>query len=134
MYLEYTYRKEKIENGAVEYLRYLDLTRQTRTISQSAVVHDAHLAIGVGDEATEMRVGSRQRFVLRFLRRASGARSLFGSSEDSLPTGASVVVLGNALWKTRFGGRRDILGQQLQVGAINATIIGVAPAGFCRRR
>ena len=43
---------------------------------------------------------------------------------------APVVVLGNALWKARFGGRRDVLGQQLQVGPLNATIIGVAPEGF----
>ncbi|MDQ2768365.1 MAG: ADOP family duplicated permease, partial [Gemmatimonadota bacterium] len=54
----------------------------------------------------------------------------FSRSEDSLPAGEPVIVLGSALWKTRFGGRRDILGQQLQVGSLNATIIGVAPEGF----
>jgi len=130
VYLEYTFRNEKIEGGTTEYLRYLDLSRQSRAIAQSAVVHNAQLAVGVGEEATEMRVGIVSASFFDFFDARPVLGRYFNSSEDSLPAGAPVVVLGNALWKTRFGGRRDILGQQLQVGALNATIIGVAPQGF----
>jgi putative ABC transport system permease protein len=130
VYLEYTFRNEKIEGGTMEYLRYLDLARQARTISQSAAVHDARLAVGVGDDATEMRIGIVSASFFDFFDARPVLGRYFTSSEDSLPAGAPVVVLGNALWKTRFGGRRDILGQQLQIGALNATIIGVAPQGF----
>src|SRR6478672_632801 len=54
----------------------------------------------------------------------------FDSTEDVAPTGLPVVVLGNALWKTQYGARRDVIGQHLQVGAVHATIVGVAPEGF----
>ena len=130
VYLEYTFRNEKIETGTIEYLRYLDLARASRTIAQSAAFHDARLAIGVGDDAREMRVGVVSASYFDFFDAHPVLGRFFSRSEDSLPAGAPVVVLGNTLWKTRFGGRRDILGQQLQVGALNATIIGVAPEGF----
>jgi putative ABC transport system permease protein len=130
VYLEYTFRREKIEGGTMEFLRYLDLSSQARTISQSAVVHDARLAVGVGEAATEMRIGIVSSTFFDFFDAHPVLGRFFGSSEDSLPAGAPVVVLGNTLWKTRFGGRRDVLGQQLQIGSLNATIIGVAPEGF----
>lgn len=54
----------------------------------------------------------------------------FDATDDSPSSPAQVVVLGTTLWRTRFGSRRDIVGQQLLVGGLNATIIGVAPDGF----
>ncbi len=44
--------------------------------------------------------------------------------------GAHVVVLSHALWQSRFGGDRRILGRQIQMKGRLFTVTGVAPAGF----
>jgi hypothetical protein len=41
-----------------------------------------------------------------------------------------VVVIGYTVWQNRFAGRRDVLGQTLQLADIRYTIIGVMPRGF----
>ncbi len=51
-----------------------------------------------------------------------------------LPTAAerrgdgSVVLLSERTWRTRFGGRRDVIGRTLQIDRAPATVIGVLPA------
>ncbi len=49
----------------------------------------------------------------------------FDTSETT-PNGPPVVILGDALWRTRFGGSRDVLGQRITLGDKAYTIIGVA--------
>src|SRR5262249_26334744 len=42
-----------------------------------------------------------------------------------------VVIIGSAIWKSRYGGSRDVLGRVVSVnGTTPATIIGVMPDGF----
>jgi putative ABC transport system permease protein len=130
VYLGYSFRDAKIQSGAVEFRRYRDLTRESTSLAQTAVIYESKMAIGVGEQAREMQVAvvSASYFDLFDAQPVLGR--FFDRSEDSLSSAAPVVVLGNAFWKTRFGGRRDIIGQQLQVGSLNATIVGVAPPGF----
>jgi len=40
------------------------------------------------------------------------------------------VVIGNDLWKSRFAGRADIVGQPLQLGDVRHVIVGVMPEGY----
>jgi len=55
----------------------------------------------------------------------------FFAADEQAPTGLTpVAVIGYQLWMTQFAGRRDVLGQRLQLGAHRFTIIGVAPEGF----
>jgi predicted permease len=60
------------------------------------------------------------------IRAATGR--LFGSEEQV--EGAASVVLGERLWRTRFGARPAIVGESIRVNGRLVTIIGVAPAGF----
>lgn len=53
----------------------------------------------------------------------------FQSSDDRLG-GLGVVIIGDALWRRRFGGDRAIVGRQVTLDDNSYTVIGVMPAGF----
>ncbi len=44
--------------------------------------------------------------------------------------GIRQVVLGHALWQTRFGGDREVIGRTVRLDADEWEVIGIAPAGF----
>ncbi|HEY2896560.1 MAG TPA: ADOP family duplicated permease [Gemmatimonadaceae bacterium] len=128
-YLSYSFRGARIVGGSLEYPRYLDLATSP-TLSQSAAFRDLDLAIGTGQDSHEMHVDAVSASFFEFFDARPAIGRFFDTSEESTLADAPVVVLGYAFWKTRFGGRADVLGQQLQVGSISATIVGVAPKGF----
>jgi predicted permease len=53
----------------------------------------------------------------------------FTEAED-LPKGPNVILISEGLWRSRFGGDRNILGRTLDVGGSTWEIIGVMPARF----
>lgn len=128
-YVTYFSRGNRIVGSSLEYRRYLDLAGSS-TLSQSAAFRDLDVAVGSGPDSREMHVEAVSGSFFDFFEARPVIGRFFTASEESSRADAPVVVLGYALWKARFGGRSDVLGQQLQVGALNATIIGVAPKEF----
>jgi predicted permease len=62
--------------------------------------------------------------------RVLGIEPLLGrmfTAEEDRPNGPLVTLIGEALWRERFGGRADVLGQTLRLNARQFTIIGVLP-------
>jgi len=60
--------------------------------------------------------------------RCLGVRVLRGRTfapDDDLPNGPHVAVLGDALWKRRFGGDRGIVGKTISLSGEPYTVIGV---------
>lgn len=53
----------------------------------------------------------------------------FTDAED-LPKGPDVVLISEEMWRTRFGGARDVLGKTLQVNGKSREIVGVMPGRF----
>ena len=53
----------------------------------------------------------------------------FTAAEDS-PNGGRVVVLSYGLWKTRFGGRSDIVGRSIQIDGTPYLVVGIIGKGF----
>ena len=52
-------------------------------------------------------------------------------TEEEDRTGAGhVVILSDALWKTRFESRRDIVGSSIILEGVPYTVVGVMPSGF----
>jgi predicted permease len=65
--------------------------------------------------------------------RVSGVPALIGRvlvDEDESPQAPAVVVLGNRLWKMRFGADPAVIGRAVRLGATHATVVGVMPEGF----
>ena len=55
---------------------------------------------------------------------------LFDESDDRVPMGHPVAVLGHAYWQRRFGGDPAVLGRTITLGGLPFTIVGVTPAEF----
>src|SRR5262249_14579166 len=51
-------------------------------------------------------------------------------AEDTTPGGAPVVVISYRLWQPQFAGRKDVLGQTMDLNEHRYTIVGVTPAVF----
>ena len=52
------------------------------------------------------------------------------TTDENEPEKATVVVLGNELWKTRFGADPQIVGQTIRLDSRAFTVVGVAPESF----
>ncbi len=130
VYTAYDFRGKPEVDHHIEYTRYLDLSNGTKSFSQTAAVYSGSIAVGTGDDVHETTVAVVSASYFDFFDAHPVIGRFFTHQEDSLPVGTPVVVLGHSMWLTRFGGRADAIGQQLQVGAIRATIVGVAPEGF----
>jgi putative ABC transport system permease protein len=62
------------------------------------------------------------------LRQQASLGRLF--AEEEVAGGAPVVVLSHRFWSNRFGGRRDVIGEQLPLGNRSYSIVGVLPSDF----
>ena len=52
------------------------------------------------------------------------------SPDDARPGAPVVVLLGHAVWQSRYAGAADVIGRSIRLNGSPATIIGVMPAGF----
>src|SRR6185295_3841168 len=49
--------------------------------------------------------------------------------EEDTPGAASVVLISHGLWQRRYGGDKNIIGREIDLGG-KTTVVGVMPAGF----
>ena len=66
----------------------------------------------------------------RLLGVAASRGRVFAASEGERAAASPVVVISDGLWRRRFGGRPDVVGQRISLNARPFTVLGVAPAGF----
>jgi putative ABC transport system permease protein len=62
-----------------------------------------------------------------------GVRPVAGrwfTAQEDQPGPDRVVMLGEGLWRRRYGAARDILGRKIRVDNRTVTVVGVMPAGF----
>ena len=130
VYVATTYRGREMTSNGVQYARYLDFKKFTKSFSHMAEFTTRDFAIGVGTEAREMTVGVVSADFFRFFDAPPAVGRYFTAAEDSFPAGAPVTVLSYGYWQTRFGGKRDVLGKTLHVGPLIYTVVGVSPKGF----
>jgi putative ABC transport system permease protein len=112
------------------YPRYLDLRSMTTSFDVVAAFIDPSIAIGTGERAREEHVLGVSASYWRLFHIRPVVGRFFTAAENREPTGTPVAVLGYDYWRTRFGGRRDVLDSTLRIGMRDYAVIGVAPPGF----
>ena len=50
--------------------------------------------------------------------------------DDDRPGAAAVVILGNGIWKNRYGSDPGVIGRSIKVNDVPSIVIGVMPEGF----
>ncbi|HWP71531.1 MAG TPA: ABC transporter permease [Gemmatimonadaceae bacterium] len=115
--------------STIPYTRYQDLVRASQSFSQHAAVSEWRFAVGLGQETRITKVAGISASFFSFFDMRPAQGRFFGPAEDQVPMGSLVAVLGYDYWRVKFG-ERDVLGQQLRIGKLDYTIIGVAPMNF----
>src|SRR5262249_51309670 len=109
---------------------YVDWKERSHVFEDIGVSVDATYAL-TGDSAEPESVYG-YRFSENFFR-VMGVSPALGRTflpEEDRPGGPHVAVLGNGLWKRRFGGDPQVVGRPIRLNGTSYTVVGVMPPGF----
>ena len=126
VYINQTAPKWNLEQTGVSYADFVVWHRDQQAFE----------AIGLYDE-TAFNVAAEQgadrlngaAVTIDFLK-VLGLQPVIGRSftvEETRPDGPRVAMIGEALWRERFGGRADVLGRELRLNSRVYTVVGVLP-------
>src|SRR5579862_2102380 len=113
--------------NAFSWPTFVDLRDTTKSFSGMTGYHEL-VPASIGGSGEPERVWG-QTTTTNFFEVAQLGMTLgrgFRSEEDH----AQVIILGERLWKRRFGGDREIAGKSITLSGRPYTVIGVAPTGF----
>jgi putative ABC transport system permease protein len=103
---------------------------QVKTIDHLGVAIPFTRNLATDDERIEPVVGAE---ITADAFRMLGTTPLLGralTEQDEAAAAPPVVVIGHALWTSRFAGDPSVLGRTVKLGTTSATIVGVMPEGF----
>lgn len=109
---------------------FLDFQKQNTSFEKLAAVNGTAFNLVAGEAEPERLRGVR---VSAGLFEMLGVTPLQGRTfmdEEDQPGHQNVVLLSSSLWKRRFGGDPNIVGQSITLSASSYTIIGIMPPTF----
>jgi len=123
-------RDARNRDRGISYLDFQDYREATRTFAGLAAFSGA--TMNVSDEGRPP-----ERFQGPYI--SGNAFKLIGQTpvlgrdflpEDDRPGAAATVILGNGIWKNRYGSDPSVIGRTIKVNDVPSTVIGVMPEGF----
>ena len=112
------------------YATYRDLAALGSVFSGAAAVRADSMTVGRAVDLTEVATVQATGGYFAMLGVAPARGRLFDATDDALPNGSDVVVLGYDYWQRRYAGEASAIGQQLVVDGQPLTVIGVTPRAF----
>ena len=125
------YELEK-KDGATSFLgwtTFADLARDSKSFDALAAMGQGNATLTGGDQPVlleSQRVSPPYFDVL-------GVHAAIGRTfraEDDVFNTQRVVILSDALWRSRFGADSSLVGKSIRMNALDYLVIGVMPAGF----
>jgi predicted permease len=114
----------------IQFRRYLEMRRWSTAFDRMAGFFFTPIPFGEGLEAGERLVGAATASFFSFFDAAPALGRYFTPAEDSTGAEQYVAVLGHGYWRSRYGGRSNVLGERIRIASETFTIIGVAAKGF----
>jgi putative ABC transport system permease protein len=117
------------ENASISYPNFLDWRKMNTTFADMAAYRSAGFTLtGSGEpERLHGEMISAGFFEILGVNPLQGRT--FHTDEDQIGANPTVMIT-EALWKRKFAGQKDIIGQRLILNGIGRTIIGVVPSSF----
>jgi putative ABC transport system permease protein len=112
---------------SVSRLDFLDWHGQSRSFSDMSLVQGSPMNVSDEGRPAEQFQGT---YESANLFKVIGQRPLLGrdfAPGDDNPAAEPVVIIGNGLWKNRYGSEPSILGRTIKINSRASTVIGVMP-------
>jgi putative ABC transport system permease protein len=115
--------------GPFSPANYTDLARETRQLEGLAAITPTTALLQLTDEAAQVSVKRVTGNLFPLL----GVRALRGrmlTAADDRADAPQVVVIGEELWRERFGGDATLVGKVIRLDGQAYTVVGIAPHGM----
>jgi len=115
----------RLPNFSSSVLNYLAWKEQTRTLDLAAIGFSSFALSGSGEP--EQFTGNR---ISPSLMRVLGLSPVAGrdfTDDEEKPNAPRVAMIGEGLWKRRFGGELSLLGRNITLNGLDYTVVGIAP-------
>ncbi|HZM88285.1 MAG TPA: ABC transporter permease [Blastocatellia bacterium] len=109
---------------------FLDWQKQNTSFEKLVAINRAAYNLVSGDADPERLRGARVSAGLFEMLGANPVQGRTFTDEEDQPGRDNVVILSGSLWKRRFGGDPNIIGQSLTLSSASYTVIGIMPATF----
>jgi putative ABC transport system permease protein len=123
-------RDARDRDGGVSFKDYEDWRRSLRSFTGVAAFANTVMNLSDSGRTPEQYSGP---YISANAFHLIGQHPLLGrdfTADDDRPGAEPVVILGNGVWKTRYGSDPSIVGRTIKVSEVPATVIGVMPEGF----
>jgi predicted permease len=117
------------KNGSISYPNFLDWQRMNTTFAGMAAYRSAGFNLSGNGEPERLHGEMISAGFFEILGVNPIMGRTFTSDEDRLGANPTAMIT-EGLWKRKFGGRRDIIGQRMVLDDAGRTIIGVVPSSF----
>jgi predicted permease len=131
VHVEMTFKNGRRDvRGPMSYAEFDALRQVTAFDAVGAFLYPQPVALGRGIDAPriERSGASAEFFSVLGVRPALGR--FFVAEDDDDAASRPAAVLGYGIWQQRFGGRPDVIGEELVLDGRPYVIVGVAPKGF----
>jgi len=121
--------KPNFENGSISYPNFRDWQKDNHTFSAMAITRSYTFNMTGRGDAQQLRA----RFISSDFFSLLGIQPLLGrtfaAGEDEVGR-APLAIIGAGLWKRKFGGSPEAIGQSITLDGRDYTIVGITPAAF----
>ncbi len=121
-----THAKQSESVGSLSWANYLDYASHPEVVSGLAAVAECDLSLTHGGPAERLSglAVSPNYFAVLGVKPAYGR--FFSPGEERTP----IAVLGQGLWRRRFGADPKVIGSSISLNGKRVTVVGIAPDGF----
>ena len=108
---------------------FVEWRERNRSFTHLAMAGPTRISVMLGGQPEEVigRVASADLFPVLGVRPALGRAYLPSEDEEGRD---DVIIVSDEFWRTRLGGRPDVIGTTINASGRSRTLIGVMPAGF----